>query len=84
MPLKLQTTKSRKGFALRAYAYRVPLPVTKIRTFANGDSYSVCPRCANTMDREYMCFCDRCGQKLNWSYFAFAKPSHAVTNHPEE
>ena len=72
MPWKLLTTKPRKGFGLRIYAYRVPLPVTEMRTFPNGSSYPVCPRCASTMDREYMCFCDRCGQKLSWSFITFA------------
>lgn len=73
MPLKQLTTKPRDATRLRAYTYRVPLPVTKIRTFDNGDSYPICPRCVNLIDREYMFFCDRCGQKLNWRFFAFAR-----------
>ena len=26
----------------------------------------VCPRCKTTMEREYMAYCDRCGQCLDW------------------
>lgn len=69
MLLKLTITKPRDTSRLRAYTYRVPLLVTERRIFASGDSYPVCPRCARTIDREYMCFCDRCGQKLNWHFF---------------
>lgn len=76
MPLKLLTTKPRESTHLGALTYRMPLQVKEIRTFANGHSYPVCPRCANTMDREYMLFCDRCGQKLNWLYFTLATTSH--------
>lgn len=34
--------------------------------------YPVCPRCRNTMEREYMGFCDRCGQRLAWDGYAHA------------
>lgn len=68
MPLKPLMTKPREGFHLGVYAYRIPFPVKKVRIFANGDSYPICPRCAGTLEREYMCFCDRCGQKLNWKF----------------
>ena len=69
MPLKLSTTKPRKGLRIGVYSYRVPLPVKNVRTFADGNAYPICPRCTNTLDREYMSFCDRCGQKLNWQFF---------------
>jgi len=69
MPLKLPTTKLREVSRFGAYTYRVPLPVKDVRIFANGNAYPICPRCVNTLDREYMSFCDRCGQKLNWQRF---------------
>lgn len=69
MPLKLLTTKPRKGLRIGVYSYRVPLLVKNVRTFADGNTYPICPRCINTLDREYMSFCDRCGQKLNWQFF---------------
>lgn len=71
MLLKLLTAKPRESSRLRAFTYRVPLLVIERRIFAGGDSFPVCPRCACTIEREYMCFCDRCGQKLNWQFFYF-------------
>ena len=53
-------------------AYRIPLPVTKVIAYTN-DIYPICPRCEVSLEREYMSFCDRCGQKLNWDYFDHAK-----------
>ena len=58
-----------------AVSYRVPLLVTKVIAYANT-TYPVCPRCAVSLDREYMSFCDRCGQKLNWDLFGYAKVIH--------
>ena len=55
--------------------YRVSLPVTKVVAYTN-DTYPVCPRCAISLNREYMSFCDRCGQKLNWGLFDHAKVVH--------
>lgn len=72
MPLKQLITKSRESSRIGAYMYRIPLLVTERRIFASGDSYPVCPRCGRTIVREYMCFCDRCGQKLNWQFFVFS------------
>ena len=53
-------------------AYRLPCSVREIRVFSNGDSYPVCPKCNMTLEREYMNFCDRCGQKLDWKEFGKA------------
>ena len=53
--------------------YRISMPVTEIRVHWNYDSYSVCPRCKATMEREYQAFCDRCGQRLDWSKYEDAK-----------
>lgn len=47
-------------------AYRLPLAVQEVRVFSDGSSFPVCPKCDLTLDREYMNFCDRCGQKLDW------------------
>lgn len=54
---------------LNAMSHLIPRQVTKCRTYRNGNqitSYPVCPRCYISMEREYMAFCDRCGQKLAW------------------
>ena len=60
-----------------AVSYRIPFPVTKVIAFPNT-TYPICPRCAISLEREYMAFCDRCGQKLNWDLFEHAKVIHVV------
>lgn len=72
--LVVPTTKSKHTMRLfmDAVTYRVPFPVTKVIACANT-TYPICPRCAVSLEREYMCFCDRCGQKLNWDLFTYAK-----------
>ena len=50
--------------------FRRDMAVTEVVRFSpNSGSFPRCPRCRLTMEREYMSFCDRCGQKLNWSSF---------------
>lgn len=56
--------------------YRRPMAVTEIHAFSRCEgapAYPVCPRCGKTMEREYMAFCSRCGQKLNWKDFQGAR-----------
>lgn len=72
MPLKQKTTMRHEASAVSAVSYRLPLPVTQVLELDNGDRYPVCPRCKRSFDREYTCFCDRCGQRLSWDMFAFA------------
>jgi len=75
MPLKTVKTKQHNPKALGAY--RIPLPVRKVVVYPIGGKYPICPRCDMPIDREYMTFCDRCGQMLNWSIFDFAVVVHA-------
>ena len=54
-------------------SFRRPLKVLQVRCFPQQGwtaVYPVCPRCGVTMEREYQHFCDRCGQKLDWSAFS--------------
>lgn len=49
--------------------FRIPRPVTERMVFPDcrgAPSYYVCPRCGITLEREFMSFCDRCGQRLGW------------------
>ena len=46
------------------------------------NSYSVCPRCKATMEREYQSFCDRCGQRLDWSKYENAEVVYTGWNGP--
>lgn len=63
----------RPDFLISAVQYRIPMPVLQVLILTNGDSYSICPRCDLLLDREYMHFCDRCGQRLSWKLFRFAQ-----------
>ena len=73
MPLKLRLMKSHKLSLFQAVAYRIPLPVVEIILYKSGCSYPICPRCRLSLEREYMEFCDRCGQHLSWELFDCSK-----------
>ena len=77
MPLKQIETKRRRPMAVTAEAYRIPLQVRKVLKFTQGYSYPICPRCDRSIDREYMRFCDRCGQHLAWDHFEKARVVYA-------
>ena len=57
--------------------YRQPMLVRKLKVFYNAhgeeDTYYACPRCDVTMEREFLGFCHRCGQRLDWSKHAQVK-----------
>lgn len=54
-------------------SFRKALSVNEIIVFKSGDSYPLCPRCKVSIEREYMKYCDRCGQCLCWVGFRKAK-----------
>ena len=54
-------------------SYSLPMSVTEVMLFPNGTNYYVCPRCYVTVEREFMSFCDRCGQHLGWKGYKKAK-----------
>lgn len=63
--------------------YRRPMQVSEVKifpTFPRKTGYYVCPRCKITMDREFMAFCDRCGQCLDWHGYRNAKVIHIRKN----
>ena len=59
-------------------SYRLQMSVAEIMIFPNDCAYYVCPRCHITMEREFMSFCDRCGQHLGWKYYKKAKAIYPV------
>ena len=75
LPFLAPKTKHSIRMFTDAVSYRIPLPVTKVIAYTNT-TYPVCPRCAVSLGREYMSFCDRCGQKLNWDLFGYAKVTY--------
>lgn len=54
---------------LLAPTYRWPMKVTELSVYQRKTAFPRCPRCRTTMEREYQCFCDRCGQRLDWRGF---------------
>ena len=55
-----------------ARSYRRPMMVRELMVFPamkQNTSFYVCPRCSRTMEREFMGYCDRCGQHLNWKQY---------------
>lgn len=61
-------------------SYRRKMPVTEIRIFPSNyygeTGYYVCPRCSVTLEREFMAYCDRCGQRLDWRDYKKAREIH--------
>jgi len=61
---------------LEQLLYRLPMEVSEVHVFhaSFGETgYPVCPRCELTMEREFMSFCSRCGQRLEWENYEFAR-----------
>ena len=77
--LKRCTTKKEQALKYRGVAlrccqgqckYRKALRINKIIYLSGAKlMFSVCPRCGNAVDREYMNYCPVCGQKLSWIGF---------------
>ena len=77
MLLKTVTVRRHRPSYIAAYLYRLPLQVRARLVFPGGDSFPICPRCDQSVDRDYMRFCDQCGQRLAWNLFDFAHVIHA-------
>jgi len=58
-------------------SYRQKMRVTEVvvisSAFYGETGYYVCPQCSVTLEREFMTFCDRCGQRLDWKDHRKAK-----------
>lgn len=72
--IKRPNQESRISFLVYAASYRIAIPVTRIVRYPTyGYCYPLCPRCGQSIEREYVSFCDRCGQKLSWDKIDDAK-----------
>lgn len=61
-----------KSLNVSAEAFRNPMVVNKILIFYNcyGETgYYVCPRCEVSLERDFVSYCDRCGQALDWKQY---------------
>ena len=58
----------RKFRMVEQLAYRKPKRVRTVICFSSSSNgmFAVCPTCNRLLDREYMGYCDVCGQKLCW------------------
>ena len=59
--------------------YRAPMMVKDMVAFYHfpeDDVYYRCPRCQQLLAREFMAYCDRCGQCLDWSEYRKAKRTY--------
>ena len=65
-----------------AVGFRRPMQVREIMVFGNRWSFPVCPRCRLTLEREYVAYCDRCGQCLGWKGFRKAAIIHPGEKNP--
>ncbi len=58
-------------------SYRLSMDVTEAVVFDSPvygkTCYYVCPRCKITMEREFVAYCDRCGQHLSWKRYRAAR-----------
>lgn len=69
MSLKWLLQKAREFLFIADFTVRLPKRVASVLVFRSGISFPICPRCNCTLDREYVRFCDRCGQLLSWEKF---------------
>lgn len=85
------TARDRKSGALAVFLsevletinYRTPRMVTHLRVLPEicGETgYYVCPRCDISLDREFMAYCNNCGQKLDWRNYLKARISYPAKN----
>ena len=61
---------------LLSMSYRRPMLIRELVVFPDMwpiDSYYVCPRCQITLEREFVKYCDRCGQCLDWAKYKQAR-----------
>lgn len=59
--------------------YRVPMVVkdkVAFYHFPENHIYYRCPRCQILLARDFMAYCDRCGQCLDWSEYPKAKRTY--------
>lgn len=61
------------NYLLFLFGFRQQMPVTEVMIYSDGSGFYICPRCHVTMDKEFVEFCDCCGQHLGWKSYRKAK-----------
>lgn len=62
-------------------SYRNPMYVFEFCSIGSSGNYPICPRCKQTLDKEYLNYCYICGQKLSWKYFSYKKSKAIIVNY---
>lgn len=87
VPSSVKVKKSKQHYfsveeQAKEILYRIPKRVTEVRLYVFGSTSAVCPSCSMGLNREYMRFCDYCGQKLSWKCFGQAKITKIPLRNP--
>lgn len=56
-------------FLKEVATYRRSMEVLQIRVYRKNDAYAIFPRCHSCIDREYINYCNKCGQKMSWNSY---------------
>ena len=59
--------------------YRVPMMVKDMlifRRYPENDIYYRCPRCQKLLSRDFLAYCDSCGQCLDWRGYRKARRTY--------
>lgn len=54
-------------------SYRIPMLVIDAIQYSENIIYPLCPKCNIWLDKSYMNYCDRCGQRLSWLLYPNVK-----------
>ena len=60
------------GVEEKDLSFRMPMPVREVRVYpsvSGRPAFPVCPQCGQVLEREYMLYCNNCGQCLSWTLF---------------
>lgn len=61
-------------------SYRSKAKICEVMHRGDG-GYYLCPRCRTSLDRDFQCYCDLCGQHLDWAGYRKAKVIFPGTKH---
>ena len=49
-------------------SYRTKMNITNLHIHQNA-AYPICPRCGAILERDYLKYCNECGQCLGWENY---------------
>ena len=72
-----QTDLDMSSIVVRELTYRLPRKIRMKRRYPNGAVFALCPRCNTPLSRDYLPYCDQCGQQLTWCSYGRNTPIEA-------